>query len=130
MHSQNCAATRLGALADRVIPEIEAAIEEVVAQPGPWTKPRADTLNSLNRLLNSFLEYSRSAAEKKRLSEENEQDVAYVLAAIDNRIAELARAFAGELGGEASDAPAGAPDRPRMGDVRAAGTISGRDGQG
>jgi hypothetical protein len=93
-------ADRIGRLADRVIPDLEAAIEELVNQDGAWTKARADTLNSLNRLLESFVDFSRSTAERRRLAEENEQDVAGILATIDRRIVELAGAFSGELGGK------------------------------
>ena len=98
---------RLGLLAARVIPDIETAIEDLVGEDGPWTKGRADTLNSLNRLLSSFMEFSRSAAERKRLAEETEQDVATILKTIDERIIELARAFARRLGDEEPCPPAG-----------------------
>ncbi len=121
---------RLGLLAARVIPDIETAIEDLVGEDGPWTKGRADTLNSLNRLLASFLEFSRSAAEKKRLAEENEQDVSAILAAIDQRIVELARTFAARLGCEDALPSAGREDCPRMGDDRAGRPIPPLSRQG
>ena len=101
------AAERIGALAARFIPEIERAMEELLCQSGAWTKSRADTLGSLNRLLADFLALADSVAEKRRAAEENDRDVAAVLAAIDRRIVELAGAFAGRLGGEEPASPAG-----------------------
>lgn len=91
-------AERIGELATRFIPDIEQAMEALLVQSGAWTKARADTLNSLNRLLTDFLALSRSAAEKKRAAEENDHDIAAVLAAIDRRILELASAFSGRVG--------------------------------
>lgn len=100
-------AERIGELATRFIPQIEHAMEALLMQPGGWTKARADTLSSLNRLLSDFLALSRSAAERKRAAEENDRDIAAVLAAIDQRVIELAAAFAERLGGEQSGPSAG-----------------------
>src|SRR5690606_40443282 len=91
-----------------------------------WTKSRADTLGSLNRLLADFLALADSVAEKRRAAEENDRDVAAVLAAIDRRIVELAGAFAGRLGGEEPASPAGGEGGGGVGVPRPARTISAR----
>lgn len=116
--------TRLVALSDRLVSDLETASEEGRIA-GSYDKGRIDALSSMLRMVEKLGDMTRlpeRAAEKKKKSD---AELAAALALIDARIVELACELAGALGSGEPDGFSGIPRSGRMAHPGASAAVSG-----
>ncbi len=96
---------RIGALAGRLVGEIEAIEREAVA--GGYDKARIDAVTALTRALEKAGEIGEATQERHREQKKTDAELAEFYRRIDARIDELARGYAAELVGQGDPHPAG-----------------------